>query len=327
MKAGEIERLDIECKPGVRLRGRVVDLEGRPLEGAHVATVQDYDGRDGTWTAPRSGSSGENGAFELLGAGAGRLQLSATLKGHLDGKLDLGTLVDGETREGLEIRLDAGRSIAGVVRWDDGQPAVGASLVVKPMKGEETWFFDTDNTRTGLDGRFEISGLEEGPFKVEAHAREGAKPGNDADGTSVKKSRLKGPTWRAVANDVEPGAKLELVLRLGTSLVGQVVDDLGTPIRKFSVAANSSEVVFASERQVTGQVRQQGRPLSAAGASPKDLACHRERAGATGRKNRWAAKLTVNPHPFLFWLPRGNLLAGDLPQAGGRAPSQGAFLS
>ncbi len=316
VKAGETEQLDIECKPGVRLRGRVVDLEGRPLEGAHVATEHEYDGRDGTWTAPRSDASDENGAFELLGAGAGRLQLSASLKGHLDGKLDLGTLVDGETREGLEIRLDAGRSISGVVRWDDGQPAVGASLVVKPMKGEQAWFFDTDNTRTGLDGRFEISGLEEGPFKVEAHARGGAKPGNDADGASAKKSRLKGPTWRAVATDVEPGAKLELVLRLGTSLVGQVVDDLGAPIRKFSVHANSSEVVFASERQVTDRFdSEDGRfELQGVGEGTWHVI-----ANARGymANTPLIVELDGASQPLRFVLPRGSSLAGVVLDAAG----------
>lgn len=316
VKAGEAERLDIECKLGVRLRGRVVDLEGRPLVGAHVETVHEYNGRDGIWTSPRSNASAENGVFELLGVGAGRLQISATLKGYLDGKLDLGLLVDGETREGLEIKLDAGRSIAGVVRWDDGQPAVGASLVVKPMKGEETWFFDTDNTRTGLDGRFEITGLEEGPFKVEAHAKDGARPDKDADDSSERKSRLKGPTWRAVATDVEPGAQLELVLRLGASLVGQAVDDLGVPIRKFSVAANSSEVVFLAERRVTDKFDSKDGRFELKGVGDGTWHVSASARGYMANKPL-IVEVGSAPQPLRLVLPRGSSLAGVVYDAAG----------
>jgi protocatechuate 3,4-dioxygenase beta subunit len=315
VKAGEVQKVDIECKAGVRLRGRVVDAQGRPLEGVHVeADVDRADFQD--WSPSRSVATDKDGVFELSGVSPGRADLEVTHKGYVDASENLGALVDGEVREGLEIKLDSGGTIRGVVRWEGGEPAVGAYVLVNPMASDAAFFLERDNYRTGMDGRFEVAGLGEGRFKVEAHAKDGARPEPGAGGAAVKKNRLKGPTWRAVASDIAPGAELVLELRLGTGLRGRVVDDLGVPIEKFSIAANSSERTFASEHRVTEKFETEDGRFELQGVGDGTWHVVASARGYTSNK-AIIVQLDGAPQSLDLVLARGASLAGQIVDSDG----------
>ena len=153
-------RLDIEI-PDARLFGRILDDQGRPVEGADVALAP----ADGF---PLRSSSTEQGGFEFRGVPAGTVQVSATLRqGEAFAEpvtLDLGEAQDVGP---VELRLVRGQAFEGSVVSNRG-PVPGATvtaIALLPPLGmvAEGRTRSTGEFRLALPASVQLVGLVVGP--------------------------------------------------------------------------------------------------------------------------------------------------------------------
>lgn len=244
VEAGRTLRLDIVCRLGARVTGRIVDSKGEGVGNAGLqARVAPAAGQPEAFSV-RGVQTDAAGHFSLTGVQPGLVKLEVDRDGYLSKEVEVGELVDGQVREGFEITLDSGNFVRGVVKWNDGTPAERAWVQVEEKRDDARSFFDEPKRhRVDGQGRFEITGLGEGPYKVVATAAEGSKPQLDEQGAPLKTSRNSGPKWRAERTAVVAGADLELVLQPGLSVAGVVRDDTGAPVTKFMLKASPNDGV------------------------------------------------------------------------------------
>ena len=229
---GRVTDLDLAFHAGWGLRGRVVDADERPVAGAYVTAVNasalSMFGADPL----REVSSGDDGSFELRGLPLERVQVKAYARGYAPGgPFTVEPAGPGELGE-LSLVLERGRSLEGQVSWPDGAPAADARLVVAPAADALTGLEHVTGyaglrveRRADGRGRFTISGLGEGPFRLEARARRPGAKGGDEEGVAVSPA-------------AEPGADaLELVLAVPPVLRGTVRAGDGTPVPAFALRA------------------------------------------------------------------------------------------
>ncbi len=266
--------LELRLTRGVRLSGRVIDEAGLAAGGA--ATTLEIEREHGSSSSSGEMSDAKDGSFDLRGHEPGKFTLSAQKKGFQDAKLELGALVDGDVREGLELRLTSGLFVAGRVVWPDGRPAEKAMVSAVPLKkrDDDEWRQPEDaQFATAADGSFRISGLEPGALVVAASATLRAKaeqkesaPETATDATQdaqaqaekqpAKKSIARGPRWTARLENIEPGNDaLVLTLQSGYALTGRVVDDSGVPIKRFQVVATPQSPENGPRNVLTGAVQ------------------------------------------------------------------------
>lgn len=226
----ETSRLDLVLSEDSFLAGRVVDSHGAGVAGAGVTAHPSGGFLDpASALGPFATTTDGAGAFRLRGLRGGAWTLQASKPGMLNKDRDDRT-VQVPTRggvEGIVFTLDVGRSIAGRVVDRRGSPVRGAKVVTEDDLTSEkrrwrtgSWRALSGSSVTDERGAFRISGLDEGPFAVEARR----------EGNGV-----------ARISDVGPDAEgLELVLPGPTGVAG-VVREEGTAaaVRAFRVHFDS----------------------------------------------------------------------------------------
>lgn len=241
VEPGKVRPVDVPLEIGLALSGRTIDDAGRPVPKARVLARSE---RSGDWSPGRhrTAESDEKGAFQIRGLVPGKVGLQALSLGFDGARLELGTLAERDVREGLELVLRRGHSIAGRVLWPDGTPAAQAWLQVVAedardfSRGPDDW--REDGFQTAADGSFRITGLDEGSFRVEARAVRVEEVLVKSELTGRERKKKQRTTLRATAEGVAVGTE-DLALTLGTGLVvsGRVVDDLGAPVGEFTIVA------------------------------------------------------------------------------------------
>lgn len=196
-----------------RLRGRVVDEEGRPVSDAELtgqrlrggAPLHESFDERGYWYT----RSDRSGLFSVDDAPRGRLDFRVKAAGFLPHKVDLSA--PGE----VTVKLVRGGTIDLHVVDDGGAPFPGArvtAITPHPEGGERVRF----RGETDADGRYTFSGLPNGPYRVVAQIvprSEGAAHDH----------------VRTVAADASVEAPGRAVIRLrfekGRAIVGRVVEE------------------------------------------------------------------------------------------------------
>jgi hypothetical protein len=140
-----------------------------------------------------SAVSAIDGSFEMPKVPPGTYYVVAELKGYLS---PLSALSTGERMSGgadavkkvqaqaekivvqdaavrVDLRLERGGSISGVIRYDDGNPAPDVKAIRMVMQDDGKWKVDTFNpsmpaTTTDDRGHYRISGLPKGKYAVKA---------------------------------------------------------------------------------------------------------------------------------------------------------------
>lgn len=141
------------------VKGQVVNLQGRPLRAA-VVTVLTPDGGAIDW-----GQADTEGRFAVAIPEAGDYLVVSTAEGwkplsrivHLDDSAPLSPLV-------LRDRL----TLTGAVTHEDGEPVVGALVVLTRHSGEVVGSLRTDH-----EGRYEMPRPSNGRYVITVAAREG----------------------------------------------------------------------------------------------------------------------------------------------------------
>ena len=224
--------VDLRCAlgAGIALRGRVLDAEGSPVEGALVLVEEDtpmqvldlaMEEAPPSW--PAAVRSDAEGAFELPHLLPGRRTLRATRAGHgagWVGGIDPAAVDPADPRGGVEIRLTRAGAIEGAVAHDDGAPWPGAVVIVSNIDmAFGSGCMSYGMAVAGAEGRYAVEDLPPGSYVV-FNALEGRGRGGPA-------------SPRIVQARVEEGARLHLDLPgslRGTSVEGRLLSENGEAI-------------------------------------------------------------------------------------------------
>lgn len=231
--------------------GWVTDSTGSPREGILIHVQSRVDSiRTWAWEfaeldeeerAARSDTSDTHGRFELRGLRPGKALLYAYYPPHESEHLDLGLLVEGERRAGIELVLDARGSIAGTLTWPDGRPAEGITVHAvrrggrSPLEGPAQRAPGEEHDALGYtsegiphesnpatrystsnhEGTFEVLGLRPERYELLAQAgSEGAVRADPGDSLQLDAAAATTRSFRARLEDIAPGdPPVTLILR------------------------------------------------------------------------------------------------------------------
>lgn len=209
----DLEDVVFELVAGAILEGRVLTPDGRPAIGASVGPVgEGGDGLPGM-SFGDDGATDGNGYYRLENLKPGRVSIQATHDDHPR------TVRDLDLREGingLDLRFSGGHAVRGRVVDETGKPVPAAGVrLAAPGR-----FWGGPEAVAGPDGRFELTGVEDGAYELHAAA----------DGFAR-------PSGRPVEVAGAPLEGLEIALPRGATIRGTVagIDPLEFP--KLSVSA------------------------------------------------------------------------------------------
>jgi hypothetical protein len=210
--AADVDGLVWTVRPGLAIRGRVVDEGDRPALGRVRARTKDGDPR-----AQRSDGSAEtepDGTFRIRGLLPATYTVTATVKGHPEPEPIAVEVRAGREAE-VKIVVASGGSLEGTVVDEDGKPIAGARI--RASGPERGW---DDPATTANDGTFAIKGLAPGDYRVTARKdSESLKaPGaHDDDPSGVPAKVVAGST-----------ARVRIVVeRRDGAIQGRVTDEIG----------------------------------------------------------------------------------------------------
>lgn len=194
LTALEAEDTVLPLPPPLEVGGRVTDGEGRPIAGAIVWRQR------GPAAMTRTGVRGH---FRWPTAGE-RLQLGFAAEGFQPHRLEV--VVADEAASDLAVILEPAAAIFGLVADEDGLPVAAARVEARgAYANDRSWNRrgGVESTLTSDDGRFRLGGLPAGELWQIRVTGEGYAP--------------------AAATAAAGAAELEIVLRRGATLVGEVV--------------------------------------------------------------------------------------------------------
>src|SRR5262245_31301953 len=239
LSAGETEAHDVPLVRAATLAGRVVDPEGRPVEGATGLVLT---GRESSFRAfMRQGGtpvfrSGRDGTFKATRLAPGtNVRLAVRHEDFEPRTLGGIVLVGGATKSGVTVVLARGLTVRGLVKDEDDRPVQGAEVQVlysRRFQGgrrggdvAQIAFMggpgQAPKKTTGADGRFEFRGLTAGDYTLVA-----SKKGMTNERVDPLKVAEGGPA--------EP---VQIVLRIGSAIAGTVRDKSGIGVAGWMVMA------------------------------------------------------------------------------------------
>lgn len=149
--------VDLVVLPPPSLLVRVIDPEGEPETEGQLNLFGDG--------FPVPLEAGEPGEFTTAAAAAGHHTLRVTCPGAVIQEIPV-DLVAGEAQE-LDVRLDRGLSLSGVLVDDAGAPVAGQTMIIgRHWSAAGELSLSEARATTDDEGRFSVSGLCEGPHGV-----------------------------------------------------------------------------------------------------------------------------------------------------------------
>ncbi|HEY3445492.1 MAG TPA: carboxypeptidase-like regulatory domain-containing protein [Myxococcales bacterium] len=245
--AREHKQADFTLQPQSTLAGRVVDAQGKPVEGVEITVRQEMDrlglGASKKELAERllqrrkaTVRSLQDGSFRVDGLAAGAYVLSAAKEGH--GHRPEAVQAPNES---LELRLLAAGGVKGEVLDERGAPAAGALVELTAPRERRPADAAARPLRKSAHadaaGKFRFSDLPDGTWLLEATPR----------GDKLAEASA----FASATVEVRAGAEAEvrLALEATLSISGLVVDAAGRPI------ADARVTLSSEDREQTGTPR------------------------------------------------------------------------
>jgi len=163
---------DVRLRPGGEIVGRITRPEGDPVAGAKVIAVafaKELDIEAIMWMSMGRGEtpvSDAEGNYRIAGLEGGTYTLSVKADGFRPSLVrDIEVRVP--EKSPVDVRLDPGLSLSGVVTDAHGNPVAGAEVTATtegtPENIQEAMLFSENEvtTKSGADGRFLLRGLVE----------------------------------------------------------------------------------------------------------------------------------------------------------------------
>lgn len=218
------EPLEIVLQPAARIRGIVLDPQGRPVENAQIRA--DRTAQSWGFGRPSTNRTDSEGRFTVSDVEPGEITVMAWAEGYLRDAMVHLDVAPGGRIDGVEITLHPGATVSGQVTGPDGEPLIQARVHLvrqdsprSPGDGMEL---------TDGDGRYRLDGIATGPQTFGAH--HGDHP----------------PTVRDL--EVRPGEnRLDFRLETGSRVSGRVLDSGGSPVA--GVAVRLQPLSHAESRQ------------------------------------------------------------------------------
>lgn len=291
LPGGEIR---VTLEDGIRLTGRVLGHGEAPVEGASVEALLEEATRSGELLPAREVRTDSQGRFALSGLVEGKYVVSAK-KGSLRSRRELS--VTSASPAPLELRLGGGLSIRGRVVDGSGRPVVGATVMAALPPGARAVMEENlgQQSETGSDGTFVVSGLEPGDYVLIPSVHE--------------PSFRTGKEGRARAGD--SGVELSLAPR--RAIAGRVVDAGGAGVAHFAIYGQRFEDPSGRfEYAVDGDGEEERFLVSAPGFAPARVTVRLRPEGIT-------------PIPDVV-LSEGRVVVGRVIAAGTGRPVAGAAV-
>ncbi len=203
---------------GGEVRGHVVDEDGAPVTTGEIRALfrGEFFGFDDR--PMRTTRLDESGGFTLEHVPPGELTLLASAPGFLESEKQEALVQDERTTDGVVIVLPRGLALSGRLALESGAPAPGVRVQANfddgfrmgpsafaALRGAR------GSTVTDDEGRFRMTGLGRGPFRLRARVDEG--------------------DLVAALDGVRGGTEgIELVLHAPFTVTGSVVDGTGEPV-------------------------------------------------------------------------------------------------
>lgn len=289
------EPVVVVLRPAGRLRGRVVDSQGDPIQDAVVAAHPDpramtsMNGMRGSrpmWT-----QTDDDGRFLIEGVEPGVLQVSADAEAYQE---QVRTGIEVAAGQDLEFNFElrTGAVVEGTVTTSDGEPVAGALLNIRRQVEGEAYLSGGASGQSDVEGRYRIDGVPTGPASISVfHA---------------SRERLK----KSV--EVRPGTTVvDLVLERGFEVSGQVVDAYGKPVggAAMSIQALRPEGLRVSSGPV--QMSRADGTFTLTGVEAGELAVTAEREGYAPARSE-AFEVAGDVTGLLLELRRGATLKGRI---------------
>ena len=231
-KKEQVEEIDFALLRGVHVVGKVVDEEGRPVEGVVV---------EGTHRGVNGNSqysvSGEDGVFELwvippappeshevLSPFQGSYFRAREREGGRLSQL-LGPIqLPPEGLEDLVLMLEDAASVSGYVVDGSGRALAGAQVIAYPQSANS---FGYPSTIADVHGRFALSEVDAGSYSLRVRRLGARDTSPDLEWVNLK-------SGQSLTN-------VRLTYDAGLSISGFVTDSTGTPIVEATIYAHSLE--------------------------------------------------------------------------------------
>lgn len=236
---GESLDVDFALNSGIRIYGRVVDENGRPLPDAAVNARTD---RGNEYDFVRTG---KDGTFVVAGFSPNtRVRVDASKSGYAFESIELaGEFVSVKEVDvrGVRIVMGPGGSISGIVVNESGHPQPNIQVYARAASGRGGGRVE----KSGPEGAFKLGNLPEGTYTLQFF---------DAGGQSITATSPDGQAENvelARGEDLT-GVQLLYVGETGLSISGRVTDVQGNPIPSVRIRVRGPSV---QEAQTDAQGR------------------------------------------------------------------------
>lgn len=201
----------------VTVVGRLVGDAEKPVAGS--VSVQEKDGVTAQALAELlKAQACADGRFKIERVSPGSYAFAALARGHASDRVEALVGPKETTVDLGDVKLEVGLAIRGRVRERSGAPIAEATISAMPM-GQQI-ATSLDDVRAEMDGSFVLAGLQPGAYRLWITA----------------------PGYARNQRQASTGSDdLEIVLDPAGVIAGAVVDETGTPVESFTVAAQSPQ--------------------------------------------------------------------------------------
>ncbi|ACY15813.1 carboxypeptidase-like regulatory domain-containing protein [Haliangium ochraceum] len=163
-----VDDFDIAVLRLAQVSGRVVDGQGEPVAGALVRHHTELLDRRFTSasTAPEGEAGSDRAGAFTLRVPPGAVSLHASAEGHTPSYTRIRWVAPGAELSGVEIVMDAGASVTGLVVGPDDAAVAGAAITAQPGSA----LADALRTTSDADGGFRFTAVPPGQVRIEASA-------------------------------------------------------------------------------------------------------------------------------------------------------------